>query len=152
MIWIKSPFVSLKITYRKIFFEFSGVCFTENKWSTKNIFLINEKSSHFSVKYFTDFKSVRHFTKKKKFRKIFYGFEIRKIFYRKMVWFFVDQENIFRWPLIFRKTNTRKFKKYFSVNYFQWNKRVQYFAYRRTFWNTLGFIELDRTCNYEFEL
>ena len=59
---------------------------------------------------------------KKKIRKMFYIFQIRKIFYRKMVWFSVDQKNIFRWPLIFRKTNTRKYWKYFPVNHFQWNK------------------------------
>ena len=62
----KGPFISLKMTYKTIFFEFSSVCFTKNKWSTKNIFLINEKSSHFSVKNLTDFKSVKHFMGKKK--------------------------------------------------------------------------------------
>ena len=76
------PFVSLKMTYRKMFSEFSGVCFTENKWSTENIFLVNEKSSHFSVKCLTDFKSVKHFTEKNKKNfssKIF----SRKSFFRK---------------------------------------------------------------------
>ena len=37
----KGPFVSLKMTYKKMFSAFSGVCFTENKWSTENIFLVN---------------------------------------------------------------------------------------------------------------
>ena len=63
------------------------------------------------------------------FRKWFTGklflFFFRKMFYyRKMVWFSVDQENIFRWPLIFHKINIRKFEKYFAVSYFQWNKRT----------------------------
>ena len=62
-----------------------------------------KKKKH--VKCFTFFKSVTHFTKK-------------------MAWFSVDQENIFRWLLIFRETNTRKCWKHFSVSYFQWNKRT----------------------------
>ena len=45
-----------------MFSAFLGVCFTENKWSTENIFLVNWKSSHFSVKYLTDLKNVKHFT------------------------------------------------------------------------------------------
>ena len=75
-------FVSLKIIYKKIFFEFLSVCFTKNKWSIKNIFLINEKSNHFSVKCLTDFKSVKYFT---------------KIFFFFVKYFFVShfQKNIF---------------------------------------------------------
>ena len=60
-----------------MFSGFSGVCFTENKWSTENIFLVNGKSSHFSVKCLTDFKSIKHFTEK------FFFFFCRKIFSRK---------------------------------------------------------------------
>ena len=78
----------------------------------------------FSGKWLTG----KYFTGKKKkiffFRKMFYGFEIRKTFYRKMAWFFVDQENIFRWPLIFHETNIRKSEKHFLVSHFQWNKRT----------------------------
>ena len=59
---IKGPFISLKMTYRKMFSAFLDVCFAENKWSTENIFLINWKSSYFSVKCLTDLKNVKHFT------------------------------------------------------------------------------------------
>ena len=58
----KDPFVSLKMIYRKMFSVFLGVCFAENKWSTENIFMVNWKSSNFSVKCLTDLKNVKHFT------------------------------------------------------------------------------------------
>ena len=83
------------MTYRKMFFGFSSVCFTENKWSTENIFLVNGKSSHFSVKCLMDFKSVKHFTEKKNF-----FFFSRKIFFRKSF-----------------------SEKYFPVSRFTWTKR-----------------------------
>ena len=38
---IMGPFGSLKIIFEKIFFVFLGVCFTKNKWSTENIFMVN---------------------------------------------------------------------------------------------------------------
>ena len=88
--------------------------------------LFHEKS--FSEKYFSenDLREniLRKKKEKKKTRKMFYIFQIRKTFYRKMAWFSVDQENVFRWPLIFRETNIRKCWKYFPVSHFQWNKRI----------------------------
>ena len=79
----------------------------------------------FFEKWFTG----KHFTKNKEKKeiktcKMFSPFQIRKTFYRKMAWFSVDQENVFRWPLIFRETNTRKCWKHFPVSHFQWNKRT----------------------------
>ena len=73
----KGPFVSLKMTYRKMFSAFSGVCFAKNKCSTENIFLVNWKSSHFSVKCLTNLKNVKHFTS------FFFFFFSRKMFSRK---------------------------------------------------------------------
>ena len=90
----KGPFVLLKMTYRKMFSAFSGVCFAENKWSTENIFLVNWKSSHFSVKCFTDLKNVKHFTS------FFFSFFFRKMFSRKSF-----------------------FRKHFPESDFPWNKR-----------------------------
>ena len=75
--FFKGPFVSLKMTYRKMFSTFSDVCFAKNKWSTENIFLVNWKSSHFSVKYLTDLKNIKHFTS------FFFFFFSRKMFFRK---------------------------------------------------------------------
>ena len=67
-----------------------NIYFTKNKWLTKNIFLVNWKSSYFSVKYLTDLKNVKYFTS-------FFSFFLRKIFFRKSfseIYFF---ENIFSW-------------------------------------------------------
>ena len=91
----KGPFVSLKMIYRKMFLAFSDVCFAKNKWSMENIFLINWKSNHFSVKCLTDLKNIKHFTS-------FFSFFFRKIFSHKLF-----------------------SKKHFSENDFPWNKRSQ---------------------------
>ena len=81
-------------------------------------FLIPWRFRLIRVKRLTEKYFLENDLRKNIFRKMFYEFEIRKTFYRKMSWFSVDQENIFRWPLIFRETNTRKSEKYFSVNHF----------------------------------
>ena len=83
------------MTYRKMFSAFSGVCFAKNKWSTENIFLVNWKSSHFSVKCLTDLKNVKHFTSF--FFSLFFSC---KIFSRKLF-----------------------SEKYFFKSDFSWNKR-----------------------------
>ena len=97
----KTAILRLRLFHGK---SFSEKCFSENDLR-KNI--LREKKRE-----------------KKKIRKMFYIFQIRKTFYRKIAWFSVDQENVFRWPLIFREINTRKYWKHFPVSHFQWNKRT----------------------------
>ena len=104
----------------------------------------------FTEKYFSENDLRKNKKKIFFFRKMFYWFEIRKTFYRKIAWFFVDQENIFRWLLIFRKINTRKSEKYFSISHFQWNKRTSNFSRLTNISSILASGYLKEKCNWLF--